>query len=123
MNWGQMNLSKAFYKSGLGFAGVSGVFLSRLLTGLAAQKGKKHLRVLDIGSGTGRPWSLVSIYLRDPSLKIEVTAIDAVPGASRGSRDMGESLTELHQIQGELFEVCSHIETESFDLVVCMDVI
>jgi SAM-dependent methyltransferase len=118
-----VNLSKAFYKSGLGFAGVSGVFLARLLRELSAKKGEKHLKVLDIGSGSGRPWSLVSIYLGDPSLRIELTAIDAVPGRSHGSKDLGESLSGFHQVEGELFEACSQIDTDSFDLVVCMDVI
>jgi len=117
-----VNLSKAFYKSGLGFAGVSGVFLARLLRELSAKKGEKHLKVLDIGSGSGRPWSLVSIYLGDPSLRIELTAIDSVPGMSHGSQDLEESLSGFHQIQGELFEAGSKIDTDSFDLVICMDV-
>jgi SAM-dependent methyltransferase len=118
-----VNFSKAFFKAGLGFAGVSGVYLARLLKSISHLKGGTEISVLDIGSGIGRPWALASLYLNDPKIRIQLTAIDAVPGESHGSEALGENLSSFSQIKGELFKALSKIDSNSFDLVVCMDVI
>ena len=54
---GQMGIPKFIAVQGLKFAGVSGLYLARVIDKLLYGNSDNGLAVLDIGSGGGRPWS------------------------------------------------------------------
>lgn len=117
-----MAIPKSIVIQGLKFAGVSGLYLARLMDKLIATKSEKTLTVLDIGSGGGRPWSVASIFLKDKASQISLTAIDAVPPKTHGFENLREP-KKFKQVRGTLFEALSKTPDSSYDLVVCMDVI
>lgn len=117
-----MGIPKFVAVQGLKFAGVSGLYLAALIDKLLSSNNKRYLAVLDIGSGSGRPWSVASIFLQDSSSEISLTAIDAVSPEAHGFENLREPKT-FTQVQSSLFEALANTPDSSFDLVVCMDVI
>jgi hypothetical protein len=84
------------------------------------KQGLKSIKILDVGSGEGRPWAVSNLFIL-PSLKLEVTGLDAV-NPSKSRAQVRENTTFRFKT-GDILSVLQDIPEDSYDLVFMLDVI
>lgn len=81
----------------------------------------KSLQIIDFGSGTGRPWQIASLFIR-PEIKFDLTLVDTVTSDTHGS-DFCDGRTNLKIIRGDVLQEVKKLDSKSYDLAFCMDVL
>lgn len=105
---------------GLQLAGINSVFLAKALRDLAADRQK--LRVLDIGSGNGTPWQMTALYAGE--VNVDLTTIDAFkPNSTQHGFSGFKGQGKMKRLWGDALDVLAKLESNSFDLVIALDII
>lgn len=115
-----MRMRNLAIKTALRFARHPGSLVAAKINRLKSKKFLEVIRILDVGSGEGRPWAVANLLLL-PDLMIEVTGLDAI--STNVNKAEGRKNTSFLAKTGDLLSTLREIPDNSYDLVFMLDVI